>query len=51
MAIYIITDKLLQTCKMSIIAFSQTQALKAMERLYNLHPERMAVLCHIPLID
>jgi len=51
MAIYVISDKLLQSRKVRLIAFSQTQALKSMERLYNLHPERVAILCHIPLVD
>lgn len=51
MAIYLITDKALQTRQIRLVAFSQAQAIKATERLYKLHPERVTILCHIPLVD
>lgn len=51
MAIYLVSDKALQSRRIKFIAFSHAQAIKAMKRLYNLDPERVAILCHIPLLE
>lgn len=50
-SIYLVADKALKSRTIKLLALSQAHARQTMQRLYDLHPERISILCHIPLVE
>ncbi len=50
-SLYLVADKALNLRVVRLLAYSHTHARQTMQRLYQIHPERISILCHIPLVD
>jgi len=48
-SLYLVADKALESLVVRLLASSHTHARQTVERLYKIHPERIAILCYIPL--